>query len=80
METLLRKIKLHKIFLLMKLFRIRKKQRFAKNLLLHKADFTKRQFFGKDSRHGSEFPVFENFRHHKMWLFYSMFSATFKTN
>ena len=42
--------------------------------------FFKCQFFGKDTRHGSEFPVFENFHHHKMWLFYSRFSATFKTN
>ena len=31
--------------------------------------------FDKDSRHRSEFPVLQNFRHHKMWLFYSMFSA-----
>ena len=42
--------------------------------------FGKGLFFDKDSRHRSGFPVFQNFRHHKMWLFYSMFSATFKTN
>ena len=42
--------------------------------------FAKGLLFDKDSSHRSEFPVFQNFHHHKMWLFYSMFSATFKTN